>query len=58
MEFDSVDWDIICIKACPYVLMIMFFILLVNILYVCNHYHCFMFNHDSNLVYYHLKDIL
>ena len=52
------DWDNVCSKACPYVLMIMFFILLVNILWVCNHYHWFMFNHDSNLVYYHLKDIL
>lgn len=53
----NIDWDSLFQRVCPYVLMIMFFILLVNILCVCNHYHWFMFNPDSNLVYYHLKDI-
>lgn len=51
------DWDSLFLRLCPYVILIMFFILIINILYVCNHYHLFMFNPDSNLVYYHLNDI-
>lgn len=58
MKLNDINWNNVCIKACPYIILIMLFIMVLQFLWICNHYHLFFFNHDSNLVYYHMEEIV